>query len=88
MNNNVIENGIVICNPPLAVDSAISFAFEHLDCDFIMKPLSTHNSSALIIAYAASPEASINVDTIYKKYYKEKGYFKVRGLSSNMVNTI
>lgn len=88
MNNNVIENGIVICNPPLAVNSVISFAFDHLDCDFIIKSLSNHNSSALIIAYAASPEASINLDAIYTKYYKKKGYVKVRGLSSSIVNSI
>ena len=37
MNNDKMQNGIVMCNPPIAVHSAILFAYEHLDCDFIMK---------------------------------------------------
>lgn len=81
-------NGIILCNPPLDVDSAALFAYEHLDCDFIMKPLSTCDSKALIIAYASSPEYSINIDSVYTKDYEEKGYVKVKGLSSSMVNSI
>lgn len=88
MSNIITQNGIVICNPPIDVDSALLFAYEHLDCDFIMKPLSTNDSRALIIAYASSPEFSINIDSVYTKDYEEKGYVKVRGCSSSMVDSI
>ena len=81
-------NGIVMCNPPLYVDSALLFAYEHLDCDFIMKPLSKSDSKALIIAYASSPEYSVNINSVYTKDYEEKGYVKVRGFSSSTVDSI
>ena len=83
-----MDNGIIMCNPPLAVHSALLFASEHLDCDFIMKRLSESDSKALIIAYASSPEYSVNIDSVYTKDYEEKGYVMVRGLSSSMVDSI
>ena len=83
-----MDNGIIICNPPLNVDSALLFASEHLDCDFIMKRLSESDSKALIVAYASSPEYPVNIDSVYTKDYKERGYVKVRGLSSSMVDSI
>lgn len=88
MHNVEVKDGVMFFNPPLKVESALLFAYDHLDCNFIMKPLSSCDSKALIIACASSPEFSSNINNFYTKEYEEKGYIRVNGFSSSMVDSI
>lgn len=89
MNNIEVKNGIAFFNPPLKVESVVYFAAEHLDCDFIYKPLTDNfDDISEIIAYAYSPEYSSRVNDLFIREYIGKGYSKMNGLSSSMVNSI
>lgn len=83
-----IENGVIIYDPPLKYKSIVSFAYDHLDCDFIAVSVESGATGALIVACASKPEYSGNVSKLFVKKYEEKGYKQVMGLSSSMVNCI
>lgn len=89
MNNVEVKDGIAFFNPPLKVESIGYFAAEHLDCDFIYKPLTDNfDDISEIIAYAYSPEYSSRVNDLFIRDYMGKGFSRMNGWGSSIANSI